>query len=157
MKTTSWYCLWGWVEVWRAAWIAVYTADLKGRDRGEEAFLGKIRHNILHASSRRTGEAVKRLSDVRHMPETRSSCPHSSRAGTARQAGPGRNGESSTSGSRGSSPGTWARGGEERGGEERVDGPDGVRMNWVGGRYQIPSLPHDAGEATFLIKEKQPL
>lgn len=34
---------------------------------------------------------------------------------------------------------------------------DGVRMNWVGGRYQIPSLPHDAGEATFLIKEKQPL
>lgn len=51
-------------------------------------------------------------------------------------------------------PGLEARGREERGGEGRVDG---VRMNWVGGRYQIPSLPHDAGEATFLIKEKQPL
>lgn len=51
-------------------------------------------------------------------------------------------------------PGLEARGRGERGGEGRVDGE---RMNWVGGRYQIPSLPHDAGEATFLIKEKQPL
>lgn len=29
-------------------------------------------------------------------------------------------------------------------------------MNWVGGRYQIPSLsPRRPREATFLIKEKQ--
>lgn len=82
----------GLVEVWRAAWIAVYImgADLKGRDRGEEAFSGKIRHNILHAS-RKTGEAVKRLSNVRHMPETKVPSPHSVRAGTARQ-GRGRTG-----------------------------------------------------------------
>lgn len=49
VRATSWYCLWGGGGVWRAAWIAVYMADLRGRDPGKEAFLGKIRHNILHA------------------------------------------------------------------------------------------------------------
>lgn len=51
VRATSWYCLWGGGDVWRAAWIAVYIymADLRGRDPGKEAFLGKIRHNILHA------------------------------------------------------------------------------------------------------------
>ena len=41
------------MEVWRAAWIAVYMADL---EKGGIA-------------SGTTGEAVKRLSNVRRMPE----------------------------------------------------------------------------------------
>jgi hypothetical protein len=56
------------VEVWRAAWIAVYMVDLEkgGTGRGSIG-LGRL-DNTLHAS-RTTGEAVKRLSNVRRMPE----------------------------------------------------------------------------------------
>lgn len=136
---------------------SIYTADLKGRDRGEEAFLGKIRHNILHAS-RKTGEAVKRLSDVRHMPETRSlvpTAPGQARQGRQDRAGMERAAPREAGGPRRTHGLEGERGGEGRGGE-------GGWARWGadelgGGRYQIPSLPHDAGEATFLIKEKQPL
>lgn len=75
-------------------------------------------------------------------------------SGQARQTGRGKAGKAGrtgqewgsgflpTSESRGASPDTWA---EQRGGEE--GGRDGA--DELGGRYQIPSLPHDAAKPHF--------
>ena len=55
-----WRCgglLHGWQSTWQIS---------EGGTGEREAFLGRL-DNILHAS-RKTGEAVKRLSNVRHMP-----------------------------------------------------------------------------------------
>lgn len=116
------------VEVWRAAWIAVsaYMADI-----GEEAFLGRLDTIYCNASRRKTGEAVKRLSNPRYTPGLSPPSPSHRRirAGTAGQAGLGRNGEASSfqsSKGRGSSPDTWGRGGRM------------VRTNWEAGARSRP-------------------
>lgn len=98
-------------------------------DIGEEAFLGKIRHDIsiyCNASGRKTGEAVKRLSTPRYTPEL--SPPPSP------LAHPGRHGKA-------------GRTGQEWGGVFLPElGKQGVLAGHLG---QIPSLPTGPAKPHF--------
>lgn len=118
----------------------VYMADRRGRDRERKHSWERL--DTIYCM--RTGgrvEAVKRLSNVRRMPERRAS-PHSTRAGTAGQAGRqdwaglGRNGEVASLNPRkagGPRRTLGARRGEGRGGDGGM-----VRMNWEAGTRSRP-------------------
>lgn len=148
MRAASMYLL---SAGWRWRWRYGGPHGLRSQEYmagiGGEAFLGRLDTIYCNASRRKTGEAVKRLSNPRYTPELSPPppSPPPPPAHPGRHCKAGRTGQEwggvflPKPGKQGALAGHL--------GQRREDGADEL-----GGRRQIPSLPTGPAKATFLVR-----